>query len=56
MNGERIPGTPRAKNIYVPELIFGHLLTSKAMKRNRSTWGKNRWEGKLANISPRIYY
>ena len=38
-------------NIYVPELIFGNLLTSANYnKQNKTTGGKNGYGAKLANI------
>ncbi len=40
-----------SENIYIPELIFGHLLTSGNYdKKNKVTGGKNGYGGKLANI------
>ena len=39
------------ENIYIPELIFGHLLTSGNYdKKEKVTGGKNGYGGKLANI------
>ena len=40
-----------SENIHIPELIFGHLLTSGNYdKKNKITGGKNGYGGKLANI------
>ena len=56
-NGEGIPIKRMAKydNIYIPELIFGHLLTSsnyavKGKTTTKITGGKNGFGAKLANI------
>ncbi len=51
-DGEGIPvELHEAENIYVPELIFGHLLTSgNYEKKQKHTGGKNGYGGKLANI------
>ena len=39
------------ENVHIPELIFGHLLTSGNYdKKNKVTGGKNGYGGKLANI------
>ena len=51
-DGEGIPvELHESENIYVPELIFGHLLTSgNYEKKQKHTGGKNGYGGKLANI------
>ena len=52
-NGEGIPiQIHKEYNIYIPELIFGHLLTSSNYDKNEKkvTGGKNGYGAKLANI------
>lgn len=51
-DGEGIPvELHETENIYVPELIFGHLLTSgNYEKKQKHTGGKNGYGGKLTNI------
>lgn len=51
-DGEGIPvELHESENVYVPELIFGHLLTSgNYEKKQKHTGGKNGYGGKLANI------
>lgn len=52
-NGRGIPiEIHKAEGIYVPELIFGHLLTSSNYKDNQEkvTGGRNGYGAKLANI------
>ena len=51
-DGEGIPiELHESENIYVPELIFGHLLTSgNYEKKQKHTGGKNGYGGKLTNI------
>ena len=51
-DGEGIPVKIHGKEkIYIPELIFGHLLTSANYeKKNKTTGGKNGYGAKLANI------
>ena len=52
-NGEGIPiEIHKEYNIWIPELIFGHLLTSSNYDKNEKkvTGGKNGYGSKLANI------
>ena len=51
-DGEGVPVELHAtEKIYVPELIFGHLLTSgNYEKKQKHTGGKNGYGGKLTNI------
>jgi DNA topoisomerase-2 len=52
-NGEGIPIVEHKEhNVWVPELIFGHLLTSSNYDKNEKkiTGGKNGYGSKLANI------
>jgi DNA topoisomerase-2 len=52
-NGEGIPVVEHKEhNVWVPELIFGHLLTSSNYDKNEKkiTGGKNGYGAKLANI------
>ena len=52
-NGEGIPIVEHKEHcVYVPELIFGHLLTSSNYDKNEKkiTGGKNGYGAKLANI------
>jgi DNA topoisomerase-2 len=52
-NGEGIPIVEHKEhNVWVPELIFGHLLTSSNYDKNEKkiTGGKNGYGAKLANI------
>ena len=52
-NGEGIPIVEhKDHNVWVPELIFGHLLTSSNYDKNEKkiTGGKNGYGSKLANI------
>ena len=51
-DGEGIPIEKHAvEDIYIPELIFGHLLTSGNYdKKNKRTGGKNGYGSKLTNI------
>lgn len=51
-NGEGIDVAKHVKEqIYIPELIFGHLLTSgNYRKKNKTTGGKNGYGAKLTNI------
>jgi len=51
-DGEGIPvELHESENVYVPELIFGHLLTSgNYEKKQKHTGGKNGYGSKLANI------
>lgn len=52
-NGRGIPVTMHAKEgVYVPELIFGHLLTSSNYDDNEKkvTGGRNGYGAKLCNI------
>ena len=51
-NGEGIPVVMHKEhNVYVPELIFGHLLTSTNYdKKKKTVGGKNGYGAKLANI------
>ena len=52
-NGEGIPVVEHKEhNVYIPELIFGHLLTSSNYDKNEEkiTGGKNGYGAKLANI------
>jgi len=52
-NGQGIPVTMHKEhNVYIPELIFGHLLTSSNFndKQKKTTGGRNGYGAKLANI------
>src|SRR6266496_2887985 len=52
-NGKGIPiEIHKEENVYVPELIFGHLLTSSNYNDNEKkvTGGRNGYGAKLANI------
>ena len=52
-NGKGIPVAVHAKEgVYVPELIFGHLLTSSNYDDNQKkvTGGRNGYGAKLCNI------
>ena len=52
-NGEGIPVVEHKEHgVYIPELIFGHLLTSSNYDKNEDkiTGGKNGFGAKLANI------
>ena len=51
-DGEGIPvDKHKGEDIYIPELIFGHLLTSGNYdKKNKRTGGKNGYGSKLTNI------
>ena len=52
-NGKGVPVEMHKKeNVYVPELIFGHLLTSSNYddKQKKVTGGRNGFGAKLANI------
>lgn len=52
-NGKGIPVTMhKEENVYVPELIFGHLLTSSNYddKEKKVTGGRNGYGAKLCNI------
>ena len=57
-NGEGIPIVEHKEhNVYVPELIFGHLLTSSNYDKNEEkiTGGKNGYGAKLANIFSKTF-
>lgn len=52
-NGQGIPVTEHKEhNVYVPELIFGHLLTSSNYddSEKKTTGGRNGYGAKLTNI------
>lgn len=52
-NGKGIPiALHKEHNVYVPELIFGHLLTGSNFddKKKKTTGGRNGYGAKLANI------
>ena len=52
-NGKGVPVTMHKKeNVYVPELIFGHLLTSSNYDDSikKVTGGRNGYGAKLANV------
>jgi DNA topoisomerase II len=52
-NGKSIPVVKHAKEaVYVPELVFGHLLTSSNYddKEKKVTGGRNGFGAKLTNI------
>ena len=52
-DGESIPIVMHSKHsVYIPELIFGHLLTSSNYddSKNKTTGGRNGYGAKLANI------
>jgi DNA topoisomerase-2 len=57
-NGEGIPIVEHKEhNVWVPELIFGHLLTSSNYDKNEKkiTGGKNGYGAKLANIFSKTF-
>jgi DNA gyrase/topoisomerase IV subunit B len=57
-NGEGIPVVEHKEhNVWVPELIFGHLLTSSNYDKNEKkiTGGKNGYGAKLANIFSKTF-
>ena len=52
-NGKGVPVEMHKKeNVYVPELIFGHFLTSSNYddKQKKVTGGRNGFGAKLANV------
>ena len=58
-NGKGIPVQVHAKEgVYVPELIFGHLLTSSNYDDNQKkvTGGRNGYGAKLCNIFSKSLY
>ena len=57
-NGEGIPIVEHKEhNVWIPELIFGHLLTSSNYDKNEKkiTGGKNGYGAKLANIFSKTF-